>query len=71
MTRQTAVLALQYGDGFSNIFYPVSGYFMATLALGHVPYEKWMKKMLPLFGLWTVAACVFMIIAQMIQWGPF
>ena len=71
VTRQTAVLALQYGDGFSNIFYPVSGYFMATLALGHVPYEKWMKKMLPLFGLWTVAACVFMIIAQMIQWGPF
>ena len=71
VTRQTAVLALQYGDGFSNIFYPVSGYFMATLALGHVPYEKWMKKMLPLFGIWTIVACVFMVIAQMIQWGPF
>ena len=71
VTRQTAVLALQYGDGFSNIFYPVSGYFMATLALGHVPYEKWMKKMLPLFGIWTVIACVFMVIAQAITWGPF
>jgi len=71
VTRQTAVLALQYGDGFSNIFYPVSGYFMATLALGHVPYEKWMKKMLPLFGIWTAVAAVFMVIAQMIQWGPF
>ena len=71
VTRQTAVLGLQYGDGFSNIFYPVSGYFMATLALGHVPYEKWMKKMLPLFGLWSLTAAVFMFIAQMIQWGPF
>lgn len=71
VTRQTAVLALQYGDGFSNIFYPVSGYFMATLALGHVPYEKWMKKMLPLFGIWTVIAAIFMIIAQAITWGPF
>ncbi|MBQ7816930.1 MAG: YfcC family protein [Oscillospiraceae bacterium] len=71
VTRQTAVLALQYGDGFSNIFYPVSGYFMATLALGHVPYEKWIKKMLPLFGIWTAVAAVFMVIAQMIQWGPF
>ena len=71
VTRQTAVLALQYGDGFSNIFYPVSGYFMATLALGHVPYEKWLKKMLPLFGIWTGIAAVFMIIAQIIQWGPF
>lgn len=71
VTRQTTVLGLQYGDGFSNIFYPVSGYFMATLALGHVPYEKWIKKMLPLFGIWTVVAAVFMIIAQAIQWGPF
>lgn len=71
VTRQTAVLALQYGDGFSNIFYPVSGYFMATIALGHVPYDKWIKRMLPLFGMWTLAAAVFMIIAQLIQWGPF
>ncbi|MBQ0059116.1 MAG: YfcC family protein, partial [Lachnospiraceae bacterium] len=71
VTRQTAVLALQYGDGFSNIFYPVSGYFMATLALGRVPYDKWIKTMLPLFGIWTAVAAVFMVIAQAIQWGPF
>ncbi|BDF77632.1 C4-dicarboxylate ABC transporter [Pyramidobacter piscolens] len=71
VTRQTAVLALQYGDGFSNIFYPVSGYFMATLALGHVPYGKWMKKMAPLFVIWTALAAVFMVIAQLIKWGPF
>lgn len=71
VTRQTAVLALQYGDGFSNIFYPVSGYFMATLSLGHVPYEKWIKTMLPLFAIWTGIAAVFMLIAQAIQWGPF
>lgn len=71
VTRQTAVLALQYGDGFSNIFYPVSGYFMATLALGRVPYEKWIKAMLPLFAMWTVTAAIFLLIAQAIQWGPF
>ncbi|MDW5299332.1 MAG: AbgT family transporter [Sedimentibacter sp.] len=71
VTRQTAILALQFGDGFSNIFYPVSGYFMATLALARVPYEKWMKVMLPLFGLFTAASAVFLVIAQVIQWGPF
>lgn len=71
VTRQTAVLALQFGDGFSNIFYPVSGYFMATLALARVPWEKWVKAMLPLFGWFTVASASFLIIAQMIQWGPF
>lgn len=71
VTRQTAVLALQYGDGISNIFYPTSGYFMASLALARVPWEKWAKFMLPLFFIWTVVGAVFLVIAQVIQWGPF
>mgnify|MGYP003461593541 CR=1 FL=1 len=33
VTRQTSVLAYQFGDGFSNIFTPTQGYFMAGLAL--------------------------------------
>ncbi len=33
ITRQTSVLAYQFGDGFSNVFAPTSGYFMAGLAL--------------------------------------
>ena len=33
ITRQTSVLAYQFGDGFSNIFTPTSGYFMAALDL--------------------------------------
>ncbi|MED3687420.1 hypothetical protein P4534_01005 [Peribacillus butanolivorans] len=32
VTRQTAILAFQYGDGFTNILYP-SGLFMAILAI--------------------------------------
>ncbi len=71
VTRQTAVLALQFGDGFSNIVYPVAGYLMATLGLAKVPYEKWLKFILPLFGIWTCVGAVFLVIAQMIQWGPF
>lgn len=71
VTRQTAVLALQFGDGFSNILYPVSGYFMATLALGRVPWEKWVKFILPLFFIWTGLAAIVLVIAQTIQWGPF
>ncbi|MGC9311111.1 MAG: YfcC family protein [Sediminispirochaetaceae bacterium] len=71
VTRQTAVLALQYGDGISNIFYPTSGYFMASLALAGVPWEKWAKFMLPLFGIWSATGAFFLIISQLIQWGPF
>ena len=71
ITRQTAVLALQYADGISNILTPTSGYFMATLAIAKVPYEKWFKFMWPLFIIWTATGAVFLIIAQAIQWGPF
>ena len=71
VTRQTAILALQFGDGFSNIVYPVAGYLMATLTLAKVPYEKWLRFILPLFGIWSVTAAGFLMIAQAIQWGPF
>jgi len=71
VTRQTAVLALQIGDGFSNIFFPTSGYFMASLAIAGIQWTKWAKFMLPLFLIWSAAGAVFLVIAQAIQWGPF
>ena len=71
VTRQTAVLALQLGDGLTNIFYPVSGYFIATIGLARVPYQKWVKFFLPLLLIQWVYGIGAMIIAQMIQWGPF
>ncbi len=70
ITRQTAILALQFGDGLSNIFYPTVGYFMATLAMIKVPYQKWIKFFLPLFLIWTVMALILCAIAQSINFGP-
>ena len=43
VTRQTAVLAFQLGDGISNIFTPTSGLLMAGLALGKIPWNKWAR----------------------------
>lgn len=71
VTRQTAVLAFLFGDGFSNIFYPTSGYFMATLALGGVRWEKWIKFITPLLIIWYALATAFLIIAQFMNYGPF
>lgn len=71
VTRQTAVLALQIGDGFSNIIYPTSGYFMASLALAGVTWNKWVKFMFPLFVIWSILGAIFLIIAQLMKWGPF
>lgn len=70
VTRQTAVLAFLLGDGFTNIFYPTSGYFMATLAVGGIRWEKWLKFILPLLIVWYSIAVVALIIAQFIEYGP-
>lgn len=56
--RQVAVLAYQYGDGFSNCVIPTSGVLMAALGVAKVPFEKWLKFMLPLFLIWTLVGCI-------------
>ncbi|PTM59341.1 YfcC family protein [Desmospora activa] len=71
VTRQTAVLAFQFGDGISNIIYPTSGYFMATLALADVRWDRWVRFILPLLLMWVILAAIFITIAHAIQWGPF
>ncbi|MBM7570179.1 YfcC family protein [Aquibacillus albus] len=68
ITRQTAVLAYQLGDGIGNILFPTSGYFMATLALAGVGWQKWVRFYLPLFFMWVAVAIVLLIFAQAVQW---
>ena len=68
VTRQNAVLAYQLGDGLSNILYPTSGYFMATLALAGVSWDRWVRFFLPLFGIWVAIAAGFLVYAQLTGW---
>lgn len=70
MTRQTAVLAFLFGDGFSNIFYPTSGYFMAALAIAKIKYTDWIKFIWPLLLIWYTIAAVLLVIAYFINYGP-
>jgi uncharacterized ion transporter superfamily protein YfcC len=61
ITRQTAVLAYQLGDGlFTNIF-PTSGVTMGILAIGKIPYDKWLRFMLPLSLIFMILACLLLI----------
>jgi uncharacterized ion transporter superfamily protein YfcC len=48
VSRQTAVLAFQFGDGFSNMIIPTSGVTMGVLTLAGIPWEKWARWILPL-----------------------
>ena len=61
ITRQTAVLAFQLGDGFSNSVLPTSSALMGYLVVSKIPYAKWLKFMMPLFLIWTLAGCFFML----------
>lgn len=71
MTRQTAVLAFNFGDGFSNYVLPTSSALMGFLAIANVSYEDWMKYMGKLFLLWIVTGSILIIVANWIGYGPF
>lgn len=71
VTRQTAVLAFQLGDGMSNILFPTVGFFMAGLALAGIPWSKWIKWVFPFALMQFGIAIVFLLIAHFIQYGPF
>ena len=63
LTRQVAVCAYQWGDGMSNIIIPTAGTVMACLGIAKVPFEKWVKFLAPLFGIWTLIGCIGMVAA--------
>lgn len=71
ITRQTAVLAYQYGDGFTNQIIPTSAALMGVLAMGKVPYERWFKFIWKLMAFWIAAGTVMVLIAAIINYGPF
>lgn len=68
LRRQIAVLAFQFGDGFSNLFWPTS--IAVQCGLMGIPINKWYKFIAPLFGVFVVLEVIFMMIAVAINYGP-
>lgn len=71
LNQQVAVLAFQFGDGLTNIFWPTSGYFMATLVIAKVEWADWVKFYTKLLLILSAICCVLLIVAQAINYGPF
>jgi len=61
--QQTAVLAYQFGDGFTNMIVPTSALVMGTLALGKIPYGAWVRFAAPLLLKMFALAIVFLIVS--------
>ena len=44
LSRQSTVLAFQFGDGITNMITPCSGVLMAVLSVAKIPYETWVRQ---------------------------
>lgn len=60
--RDIAVTAYQYGTGLTNMITPTSGTLMAALGIAKIPWNKWVKFVLPLVLVFWVFAAIFLII---------
>ncbi|HQV30728.1 MAG TPA: Na+/H+ antiporter NhaC family protein, partial [Calditrichia bacterium] len=71
ISRETAVFAFTCGDGFSNSLIPTSGVLMAMLSLAGIPYERWLRFVVPLFLLMSGLSALFLFLSVMIPgfWG--
>lgn len=71
ITRQTAVVAYQFGDGFTNSIIPTSAALMGVLSVAKIPYEKWFKFLWPLMLIWLGTGAVLIVIVNAMNFGPF
>ncbi|MEM8558265.1 MAG: YfcC family protein [Bacteroidota bacterium] len=68
VSRQTAVLAFQMGDGFTNLIIPTSAVLMGALSLANVPWQAWARWILPLQLVLFAMGVVALVIAVSIGW---
>ncbi|BCY17013.1 hypothetical protein hrd7_08620 [Leptolinea sp. HRD-7] len=71
VTRQIAVSAYTFGDGFSNMVYPTNAALLITLSLTVIPYPKWLRWILKLWVMIIPVTIVFLAIAVAMNYGPF
>lgn len=68
VTRQTAVLAYQMGDGFTNLIIPTNPVLMGALAVANVPWQKWARWIISLQVLFMVLGFAALAAAVSIAW---
>lgn len=71
ITRQTAVLAYCFGDGFSNVVYPTNPVLLICLGMTCVSYGCWFKWTWKLQGLILLITTSLLYLSYAIGLGPF
>ena len=68
ITRQVAVQAFQFGDGFTNCVIPTIGTLMGGLGFAGISYGKYLKKAMPLILVQITLAFFTLMFLQSIGW---
>lgn len=68
VNRQIAVLAYQFGDGYSNLLWPTAT-CVIMCGIAKIPLGKWYRFFLPLFAIMFVLELGFIFIATMINYA--
>jgi len=69
VTRQVAVLAYQFGDGFTNILVPTNAVIMGILAMAAIPFDRWVRFIFPfMVKIWIVGS-IALVVAVLIGYA--
>lgn len=63
LSPQISILAFQIGDGVTNLFNPSLGGLVAMLGVCRVPFDRWLRFVLPLAGVLLVWAWLGLLVA--------
>ncbi len=69
VSRQVAVLAFQFGDGFTNMIVPTNAVLMGILGMAGIPYDRWFRFCMPLVLKLFVAAALVLVAAVVFGFG--
>jgi uncharacterized ion transporter superfamily protein YfcC len=69
VTRQVAVLAFQFGDGFTNILVPTNAVIVGILAMAAVPFDRWFRFIIPFMVKVWVAGSIALAVAVLIGYA--
>ncbi len=59
---EVVLLAHQFGGGFTDILVPTNAVLVAILAMAGVPYDRWLRFILPfMIKVWAIASLVLVI----------
>lgn len=69
ISKQAVVSANAWGGQITDILFPTSGFFVATLVISRVEYSRWVRFYFPLMLAFGLLASVALYAMQSLGWG--